>query len=72
MPNQLGKAFAAGIVDELKKLLPKVDRVSDGNRHGTVIAVGEQVSEVKFDDGVTQFVANRWLAPGPKKEKAIR
>jgi len=45
-------------------MTPKVkDRVTDGTRTGTVINVGEQVSQVKFDNGYVEYISNRWLKP---------
>lgn len=51
----------------MKRLLPKTytqgrvyDVVAPG-RHGKVIRPGEQVSEVRWDDGVVQYVTNEYL-----------
>ena len=38
------------------------DIVAPG-RHGKIIQRGEEVSEVRWDDGVVQYVTNEFLQP---------
>jgi hypothetical protein len=49
-----------------KRKSPGGERVYDlgsVGRHGTIITKGSEVSEVRWDDGRTQFVTNEYLQP---------
>jgi len=53
-------------------MMNKGDRVADNHNRkfqGTVLTVGPEVSEVKWDGGTTQFVPNNWLVIVPRKKK---
>ncbi len=55
-------------------LRPK-ERVRMGTRHGTVVVVGAEVSEVRFDGQVdrrTEYIPNHWLQPLPGRIRLTR
>jgi hypothetical protein len=41
----------------------------DKERVGIVVAVGMEVSEIKFDDGATRFIANEHLMKAKRQRR---